>query len=449
MKNSQGKTVPFISTQTALSPRRFLRGAGIALSLPLLDAMIPAFASVAKRVAAAETPGGKPRRMFGICNNLGLLPEHFFPKDAGCCYELSPYLELLRDHRNDFTVFSGVSHPDVDGGHPADNCFLTAAPHPGSAGFQNTISLDQYIGERIGHLTRFPSLTLGVNVQQGIRSLSWTGSGVMIPCEEKAADVFARMFLQGTPEETAAQVRKLETGQSILDAVAGQAKDLQRKIGARDRDRLDQYFSSVRDLEQRMQMSREWEDRPKPKVSAPVPLDPADPKAYMDKVKIMYDMVRLAFETDSTRSISLLLDSVNSPAIEFADMKTSDGYHNLSHHGKSKEKLAQLKTIDEWHMKLLADLFTQLKSVQEDGESLLDRTMILYGSNLGNANTHVTTNMPAIFAGGGFNHGQHLAFDTEHNYPLPNLFVSMLQRIGLETDRFASATSTMRGLEMA
>ncbi|MCI0745901.1 MAG: DUF1552 domain-containing protein [Verrucomicrobia subdivision 3 bacterium] len=440
---------PFVSTHRALSRRRFLRGVGIGLSLPLLECMTPVFAAVAKRMAADATPGGKPRRFLGVCNNLGLLPEHFFPKESGRGYALSAYLELLKDYRDDFTVCSGVWHPDVDGGHPADNCFLTAAPHPGSAGFRNTISLDQYIAERIGHLTRFPSLTLGVNVQQGVRSLSWTGSGVMIPCEEKAADVFARMFLQGTKEETEAQVRKLETGQSILDAVAGQAKELQRSVGARDRDRLDQYFTSVRDLEQRMQMSREWERKPKPKVSASMPLDPASPKAYMDKVKLMYDMARLAFETDSTRSISLLLDSVNSPAIEFGDVKTSDGYHNLSHHGKSKEKLAQLKTIDEWHMKLLAELFGELKAVKEDGEPLLDRTMILYGSNLGNANTHVTTNMPTLFAGGGFKHGQHLAFDTQHNYPLPNLFVSMVQRLALEADKFASSTGTMRGLELA
>src|SRR5712664_3093155 len=380
-------SAPFVSMRPALSRRKFLRGAGILLTLPLLDAMAPAFAAAAKRIAADATPGGKPRRFFGICNNLGLLPEHFFPQEKGRDYPLSPYLQVLEEHRNDFTVFSGVSHPDVDGGHPADNCFLTAAPHPGSAGFRNTISLDQYIGERIGHLTRFPSLTLGVNVQQGVRSLSWTGSGVLIPCEEKAADVFARMFLQGTKAETDEQVRKLETGQSILDAVAGQAKDLGRSLGARDRDRLDQYFTSVRELEQRMQMSREWERKPKPKVTAPMPLDPASPKAYMDKVKLMYDMARLAFETDSTRSISLMLDSVNSPAIEFGDVKTTDGYHNLSHHGKSKEKLGQLKSIDEWHMKLLAELFGQLQAVHEEGEPLLDRTMILYGSNLGNANT--------------------------------------------------------------
>ena len=442
-------TGPFVSTRPALSRRKFLRGAGILLSLPLLEAMTPAFAAMTKSVASDAAPGGKPRRFFGICNNLGLLPEHFFPKENGRGYAFSPYLEILNEHRDDFTVLSGVWHPDVDGGHPADNCFLTAAPHPGSAGFRNSISIDQYLGERIGHLTRFPSLTLGVNVQQGIRSLSWTGSGVLIPCEEKAAEVFARMFLQGTKAETEAQVRKLETGRSILDAVASQAKELQRTVGARDRDRLDQYFTSVRDLEQRLKMSREWERKPKPKVTAPMPLDPASPKAYMDKVKLMYDMARLAFETDSTRSVSLLLDGVNSPAIEFGDVKTTDGYHNLSHHGKSQEKLAQLKTIDEWHMKLLAALFTELKQVEEDGEPLLDRTMILYGSNLGNANTHVTTNLPVIFAGGGFKHGQHLAFDTLHNYPLPNLFVSMLQRMGLETDKFASATGTMRGLEMA
>src|SRR5262249_39824816 len=159
---------------------------------------------------------------------------------------------------------------------------------------------------------------------------------------------------------------KLETGHSILDAVAGQAKDLQRNVGARDRDRLDQYFTSVRDLEQRMQMSREWERKPKPRVKASQPLDPTDPKDYMDKVTLMSAMARLAFATDPPRSISLMLDSVNSPAIEFGDVKTTDGYHNLSHHGKSKEKLSQLQAIDHWHMKLLADLFAQLKSVKEE-----------------------------------------------------------------------------------
>jgi BMFP domain-containing protein YqiC len=439
----------FVSTRRALSRRQFLRGAGVVLSLPFLDSMLPAFAKAAAR-GDNEGAGGKPRRMLAICNNLGLLPEQFFPKEKGRGYAPSPYLQILQKHRDDFTVFSGVSHPDVDGGHPADICFLTAAPHPGSGGFRNTISLDQYIGERIGHLTRFPSLTLGVNVLQGSRSLSWTASGVLIPCEEKAADVFRKLFVQGSAAEVETQLRKLAQGQSILDAVGSQAKDLQRSVGARDRDRLDQYFTSVRELERRMELAKEWEKRPKPKVTAPAPLDPASPREYMEKVKLMYDMARLAFETDSTRSVSLLLDSVNSPTIDLDhEVKITDGYHNLSHHGRSDAKIAQLKAIDEWHMRLLAGLFDELKGVKEGGETLFDRTMVLYGTNLGNANTHVTTNLPTLFAGGGFRHGQHLAFDTNHNYPLPNLFVSMLQRMGIDADKFASSTGTMRGLDLA
>ncbi len=446
--STPAEVAPFVCTRRALSRRHFLRGAGIALSLPLLESMLPVFAGPSAAEVTRE-PDGAPRRVFAICNNLGLVPDQFFPTATGRDYPLSPYLETLRDHRDQFTVFSGVSHPDVDGGHPADNCFLTAAPHPGRGGFRNTISLDQFIAERIGHLTRFPSLNLGVNVEQGSRSLSWTSSGVLIPCEEKASDVFRQLFMQGSPVEMQNQVRKLELGQSILDAVGDQAKSLQRQVGSHDRSRLDQYFTSVRELEHRMQMSREWESRPKPKVKAPIPLDPASPREYMEKVRLMYDLARLAFETDSTRSIALLLDSVNSPVIDVEGTKITDGYHNLSHHGKTEAKLSQLHAIDQWHMRLLGNLFGELAAVREDGVPLLDRTMILYGSNLGNANTHVTTNLPTIFAGGGFRHGQHLGFNTERNYPLPNLFVSMLQRMGLEVDQFASSSGTMRGLEWA
>ncbi|MBI4905224.1 MAG: DUF1552 domain-containing protein [Acidobacteria bacterium] len=426
----------------SLSRRHFLRGAGVAVALPVLDAMTPALSH------AASAP--VPRRFFGICNNLGLLPELFFPAadSTGREYRPSPYLEHLSEHRNDFTVFSGVWHPDVDGGHPADNCFLTAAPHPGSGGFRNTISLDQLIGERIGNRTRFSSLTLGVNVQQGQRSLSWTRGGVLIPGEERVSEVFKRLFLTGSPEEIQAQMRRLSLGQSILDTVAGQTKSLQRNVGAADRERLDQYLTGVRDLEGRLASAAQWEQKPKPVVKEAAPVDPTDPRAYMEKVRLMYDITRLAFETDSTRSVALLLDSVNSPAITVDDQPTNDGYHNLSHHGKNPAKLRQLEMIDRGHMKLLAKLFADLKQRKEGGQTLLDRTMIVYGSNMGNANTHVTTNLPVLFAGGGFNHGQHLAFNLERNYPLPNLFVNVLQRLGIETDKFSTATGTMRGLEI-
>lgn len=411
--------------------------------------MLSPFARAARLASGSPlAPGAKPRRMLGICNNLGLLPDLFFPTGMGRDYALSPYLEQLREHRGDFSVFSGVSHPNVDGGHPADICFLTAAPHPGSSSFRNTISLDQHIAERIGVLTRFPSLTLGVNTRS--RSLSWTGTGVAIPPEDRAADVFKQLFLQGTPQQVEAQIRKLDTGRSILDTIAGQAKELQRSVTARDRDRLDQYFTSVRDLEQRLQASSGWERKPKPVVHAPMPIDPDSPAAYMEKVKVMYDLARLAFETDSTRAITLMLDGVsNSPVLEIPDVKITDGYHNLSHHGKSEAKRSQLKTIDELHMKLLGELIADLKAVKEGEDSLLDRTMVLYGSNFGDANQHTCFNLPTILAGGGFKHGQHLGFDRNQNYPLPNLFVSMLQRMGIEEERFASSTGTMRGLELA
>jgi hypothetical protein len=431
---------PHLAVRQALSRRRFLQGTGVAMSLPFLDAMLPRTARAASSAAAT------PRRMLGICNNLGLRPDLFFPADTGREYTASPYLKLLEALRNDFTVVSGVSHPYVDGGHPADISFMTAAPHPASSSFRNTISLDQFIAERIGTLTRFPSLTLAVN--GGARSLSWTGSGVAIPPEERAADVFNQLFLQGTPEQVEAQIHRLDTGRSILDAVADQAKELERDVGARDRGRLDQYFTSVRDLERRLQESREWERKPKPVVNYAVPADLNNPAQYMDKVKAMYDLARLSFETDSTRAITLMLNSVATPVVVIPGETITDSYHNLSHHGKTEEKLAQLKVLDEWHMKLLAHLFDDLKAVNEGGENLLDRTMILYGSNLGDANAHSTVNLPTLFAGGGFRHGQHLAFDRAQNYPLPNLFVSMLQRMGLEEDKFASSTGTLRGLEM-
>jgi hypothetical protein len=439
MKPPAGSTfrVPFASTRRPISRRRFLRGAGVALSLPFLESMRAPFARAADNKV--------PRRMFGICNNLGVLPEPFFPKDAGRDYTPSPYLKLLQEHRNDFTVFSGVSHPFVDGGHPSDIAFLTAAAHPASSSFRNTISLDQLIAEKIGVLTRFPSLALAVN---GGRGLSWTRTGVAIPPEGQASRVFNQLFLQGSPAEVEAQIRELDTGRSILDVVAGQAKDLERKVGARDRGRLDQYYSSVRDLEHRLQESRGWANKPKPAVKASPPTDPTSPAQYMAKVKVMYDLVRLAFETDSTRAITLMLNSVGTPVVQIDGATITDSYHNLSHHGLADEKLVQLKVIDEWQMKMLADLFTGLKSVKEGDATLLDRTMVLYGSNLGDANAHSTTNLPTLFAGGGFRHGQHLAFDRSRNYPLPNLFVSMLQRLGIEESSFGPSTGTMRGLEM-
>lgn len=429
-----------IRPTTPVPRRHFLKAAGLSLALPFLPSL--------GRAADAPKNATAPRRMLAICNNLGLVPEKFFPDKGGRDYKPSTYLEVLQPHRNDFTVFGGVSHPFVDGGHPADICFLTAAPHPSSGGFRNSISLDQFAAQQIGHLTRFPTMTLGVNIG-GQRSLSWTAAGVLIPCDTQAAKVFSKLFVQGTPAEIVAQKRRLALGQSVMDAVGGQITSLSNNINAHDRDRLDQYLTGVRDLEKRLVTSSSWEDKPKPKVDAKPPVDPKDNKEYFDRTRLMYDMSRLALMTDSTRLITIMLDSVNSPAIEVEGTDITDSYHSLSHHGKNPAKLKQLEAIDIAHMKALGKLIGELKAIQEPGGSLLDHTMVLYGTNMGSANTHVTTNLPVLLAGGGFKHGQHLLFDREKNYPLPNLFVSMLQRMGLEVDKFASSTGTMTGLEMA
>lgn len=410
------------------------------MALPWLEAMQPSTAR------AADSSAPAPKRMLAICNNLGVLPGKFFPTSSGRGYKLSTYLQQLADFRDDFTVFGGVSHPGVDGSHSSDVSFLTAAPHPGSGGFRNTISLDQLIATKVGHLTRFPSLTLGVNAKAGRRSLSWTDGGVLIPCVDSASAVYRQLFLQGSQDEIDAQIRKLQLGQSIMDTLGEQARSLGRRLGASDRDRMDQFSTAVRDVERRMVELQRWQRAPKPQTTAEMPIDPADPSEYMKKTRLMYRMARLAFETDSTRSVALLLDSNNSPTISVEGANITDGYHNLSHHGRSEKKLKQLEAIDVAHLKLLAELLGDLKNTAEPAGTLLDSSMVLYGSNFGDANKHTTNNMPVLLAGGGFRHGQHLAFDPKNNYPLPNLFVSMLQQMGIETDTFASATGTMRGL---
>jgi hypothetical protein len=417
----------------------------VALSLPFLDSMLPTFAR-AQQSSSPLALNATPRRMFGVITNLGMVPREFVPTGAGRDYKASPYLEVLKDHRNDFSVFTGVSLPNVGGSHPTELAFLTGAPNPGSSSFKNTISLDQVVAEAIGVQTRFPSLTLAVN---GNTSLSWTGSGVAIPPEQKAAEVFKQLFVQGSPEEVEAQVLRLGTGRSILDTIAGQVKDLERDLGTPDRERIDQFLTSVRALENRLQVSQGWEKKPKPVVNASAPVDVASPTQFIEKVKVMFDLVRLVFETDSSRAVTLFINAASTGVVDSPlDTAITEGYHGLSHHGKSEEKLGQLKALDMGQLRKLSDLLTGLKSVKEQGETVLDRTMILYGSNLSDGNSHVTLNLPVIFAGGGFKHGQHLMFDTVRNYPLTNLHLSMLHRLGIDKDRFSSSTGTMRGLEM-
>jgi hypothetical protein len=427
-----------------MSRRHFLRGTGVALSLPFLDVMLPTFAK-AQQSSNPMAPNAKPRRMFCVMTNLGLIPREFVPPTAGRDYKPSPYMEVLQEHRNEFTVFSGTSLPNVGGSHPTQDAFLTGAPNPGSSSFKNTISLDQVVAEAIGVQTRFPSLALSVNGN----SLSWTGSGVRIPAEQSPSEVFKQLFVQGSQKEVDAQVLKLSTGQSILDTIAGQVKDLERDLGTPDRERIDQFFTSVRDLESRLKVSEGWEKKPKPVVKAPAPVDVTSPTQFIEKIKVMYDLARLVFETDSSRAITLFCDAAATGVVDSpVGTAITEGYHGLSHHGKSEEKLAQIKALEVGQLKKFNELMAGLKATKENEESLLDRTMLLLGSNLSDGNSHVTLNLPIILAGGGFKHGQHLQFDNVRNYPTTNLYLSMLHRIGINRDKFSSSSGTMRGLEM-
>ena len=406
--------------------RTFLRASGAMMALPFLEVF-------------GKEPA-TPRRILAICTNLGVLERHFFPEQAGRDYALTPYLEALKDHRDQFTVFSGTSHPDVTGGHSAEVSYLSAAPQPGTASFRNSISLDQFAAERIGHLTRVSALPLVVS-KSGNQSLSFTSSGVMLPAERSPAQVFKALFVAGDAQEVERQIANLRVGRSILDAVADRAAALQKKLGNADRDRLDQYFTSVREVEKRLLISQEWERKPRPKIDVP---PPKDGEYLLEKLGAMYDLAHLAFATDSTCLITLMIQlqffSENIPGV-------SSETHNLSHHAGREDKLRELQNLELAEFRELNKLLAKLRASKEGGGTLLDHTQVLYGSNLSNGNNHDNKNLPILLAGGGWKHGQHLAFDKKNNYPLPNLFVSMLQRQGIETDKFASSTGTMKGLE--
>ena len=440
---SSSVTMAMPHIRKVMDRRSVLKASGVALSLPFLDAMQPS-ARAADRAAAQS-----PRRMVVLMNSLSLLPQHYFPKEAGPDYKSTPYLDLLAAHRRRMTVMSGVSLPGVDGGHGALPCFLTGAPHPGNPGFRNSVSLDVLAAEAIGGQTRFPFLPIMISSTSGGsepgKPMSYTSAGVPVPGEIRASRLFQRMFLQGNKAEVQAQIVRLREERSILDMLVGRVKRLQSNVSNEDRGRLDQYLTSVRELEQRLIVTQAWERRPKPVVDVPTPEDVTSFSDAIKQHRIIFDVMKLALSTDSTRVISL---GIHLGSTRQNIDQVNDGTHPLSHHGNDPEKLEQLRIIEEQQLKEIAHFLDGLHETKEQSGTLLDNTMVMFGSNMGSANSHSNVNLPIFLAGGGFKHGQHLAFDTTNNYPLTNLYVSMLQRLGLETDSFSSGTGPMYGLEM-
>lgn len=406
----------------------------MAIALPILGAMTPAFSADRKA----------PRRFVAMNAGLGFHAPNFIPDTEGRDYKAPLYLQKLAAHRNDFTVFSGLSHPNSNGanGHTSELTWLTSAPRPGLAGFKNTISLDQLMARHVGALTRFPSLTLGTNGQ----SLSWTANGVQIPSQTHPTKLFRQLFVNGSQNDVANEIKDLDRGRSILDTVLGDARMLNKKLGPRDQEKLDEYLTSVRDLEVRLQQNKEWARRPKPDVDFAEPPVVADRNDILTKQRLMYDLIVLALQTDSTRVIAFSLGGMNAVPSNIPGVKTD--WHNLSHHGKEAAKIEELSIIEAAEFEVFSEFLTKLKAIKETGRHLLDHTAILYGSNLGNASSHSWRNLPILLAGCGYKHGHHASHDKLNNTPFANLFVPLAQRMGLEVDKFGSSTaSSIRGLE--
>jgi len=409
------------------------------MALPYLDVM-----------ANAAESDPVPTRMACIGLNFGFVPQLFFPEQTGRDYELTDRLKPLKKLRDDFTVFSGLDHGvNAQGGHGGVHAYLSGVLSKNSAGMpEANISIDQKAVQLVGAHTRYPSLQLASGSDPN-NMISWSASGVAVPPLANVEKIYNLLFQRVDPRLRETTQAKLAARTSILDLVKTDADYLKRKVGARDLRKLDRYFDTVRVVENRLAQSSQWLDKPKPVVDYKLPAD-ANGLDFVDRVPLYYDLMSLALQTDSTRIITLGLADIGA---NYGGFNIGRGYHQLTHHGKVPEYITELSIIEQFHMKQVARFLAQLKSVDEpNGKTLLDNCMVLFGSGMGNASSHSNKNLPLILAGGGFRHGEHKSYFKGTNQsiasPAGNLFVSMLQRFGVETDRFGTATSTLTGLEV-
>lgn len=410
-----------------LNRRRFLQGSGVALSLPIFESL------------AAAGPGiaaGQPRRLVCVGNHLGFYPGNFFPQVAGKEYVPTSTLRPLQQHRDDLTVFSHLDH-GMNGGHKAVQGFLTSIKKEEASGFpEKNISLDQAAAEHIGSSTRFPSINTGI--QTGT-DMCWTRAGVHVPPMNNPATLFRGLFVDAPPSERQAERTRLQHRGSVLDALRDSATALNRTLNAADRDKLDQYLTSVRDVERRLQMSKAWLGRPKPKPAIKEVRD--EERQHVDEVALFYDLMALALQTDSTRVATL------ETGMGFRTAELDLGsYHQLSHHGKSADRIGQLQVVEAFLTTRLSNFMARLKEAQ-----IFDSTLIVFGSGMSDASSHSNRNLPVLLAGGGLNHQGHVVCPAEQHkrVPLSNLWLSVLHWFGSEADRFGRSTGTFSPMEIA
>jgi hypothetical protein len=418
--------------------RFFLRAAGVNLALPILDSLLP------RRALAATAAAQRPTRMVCIGNAFGFYPPSFFPTTAGNDFEVPPLLQPLAPHRRDLTIFAGLDH-GVKGGHFAVHSYLSGVRSIDAKGMpEGNITIDQRAAETIGGATRFASLTVGS--EDGLHGgcmMSWTRSGTRVPPIQGPRELFQKLFIDDSAADRARVVDRFSLQGSILDSVRADANSLKGRLDSGDRAKLDEYFTSVRDVEKGLELRRQWADIPKPKPSMEEPED----RGLVNDIPVLYDLIALALQTDSTRIATLEIAG----GFEASVLGVRRDYHSLSHHGQVPENIDQLVKLEKYQTGQFARFLTKMKSLDDGGATLLDRTMVLFGSGMGNGNSHTNTNLPIIFAGGGFKHGGYKVFPTTglSRAPLSNLFLSMLHRFGVETQKFALSTGTLRDLELA
>lgn len=418
------------------TPRRsFLKSAGVCLALPALES-----SSRGQNNTANVPP---PKRMVCVGNEFGMYPEHFWPDGEGADYQLSRSLKPLAEHREDFTLFSHLDH-GLKGGHFAVHTFLTGVNAADARSMpEGGISLDQKAAEFVGSQTRFPSLTVGSDDGvHGGPQMSWTRTGTLVPPIPGPRELFTRLFIEDNANARSKASDRIKLQSSILDAVLGDARSLKRGLNSNDKQKLEEYFSSVRDVERKLKLDKKWQQIPKPNTDLELPIN----EGLAKDLPRVYDLLALALQTDSTRVSVLELGG----SFAIRDLGINKGYHSLSHHGKVKANIEQLEKAETYQVEQYARFLGLLKQIKEpnsDG-NLLDNTMVLFGSGMGNANSHTNNDLPIMLAGGGFSHGQYLKLPKESRsrVPLSNLFVSMLQQFGLKTDKFSGSTGTLNGL---
>jgi len=414
---------------SSIGRRHFLRAAtGTALALPMLE-------SAPAKEKAPEGPRAK--RIVCVGAYLGLHQKSIYPDRAGRDYELSPLLKPLAEHRDDLTIFSGLDHRAGNGHNNWANYLCGNTP--------GSVSLDQIIAAAIGNESRFPSVQLTAGKPS--RTMNYTREGVSLPMIQRPSVFFNKLF--ASPEDRAHTEYLLKSGQSALDTVLAEAKRLQGKVSAQDREKLEEYFGSVRDVEKRMARQLKGLDEPVPKTGYRLPdYDPVAPTLMLEAESIMYDLMALALETDSSRVLTVFLAGLGQ--VFTIDGETLQaGYHALSHHGNDPDKIRDLIKVEREHMKRLASFLDQLKTKTDaDGERLLDSTIVMWGTGMGDASRHANSDLPTLVAGGGFAHGQHIAVDrSAKDAPLlGDLYITLMQQLGMEVDRFSNASRNLNHL---